>query len=216
MKISSARRNIVGLLTMPVSGIIALAALVIRGPLLFPGDGMTAWANETASGVYQITQLLVMAAFVLPFFGFVSLYNYFSDKGFSERMAYFGLLMSLIGTALALPSSGIFALAAPEVSRLFMQNQINASQVIVGSISGPGMIIGIVSAVLYTLGPIFLGLAIWKCNTLPKWAGVLFALHGALLSFGFSFFPALLSGWLLFAISGGWVAWSVSKSTSTT
>lgn len=210
MKTSNPKRNFVGLMTLPISGILALLALMIRGPVSsIPVDDFAEWSITTSSGIYQITQIMVVIAYVLPFFGFYSLYACLAGNDRVEQIAFCGMLTSLIGTALALPALGIATFVAPAVGRLFLQGQIDVSQVIIDSITGPGLIIGVASAILYSLGPICLGMAVWHCNNLPKWAGGYFALHGILLSFGFSFFPALILGWALFTISGGWITWSV-------
>ncbi len=203
------------LLTLPISGAIGTVAVLVRGPLGLPLDDATEWARVTASGLYLVTQVAVLVAFVLPFFGLVSLYAYLARNDRVERLAFVGLLTSLIGTALALPALGILTFVAPVVSRLVLQGQAHLSQVVVEAITGPGLIVGLLSAILYTLGSLCLGIAVWRYKTLPKWAGVLFALHGLLLSFGFTFFPALILGWTLFTASGSWITWSIWKQTVT-
>ncbi len=211
MKLANPKRDLVGLLTLPISGILALIALMIRGPIGSPLDDIAEWSRFISSGMYLGAQIVMIAAYVLPFYGLCSLYVYLAGNDRVERTAFIGMLPSLMGTALALPASGIFTFVAPVVGRSFLQDQVNASQVFIDSVSGPGLMVGIVSAILYTLGPVFLGVAVWRSNDLPKWAGAFFAVHGALLSFGFAFFPALILGWILFTISGGWIFWSVLR-----
>lgn len=211
MKLANPKRDLVGLLTLPISGILALAALMIRGPIGSPLDDIEAWSRFTSTGMYLGAQIAMIAAYVLPFYGLCSLYICLAGNDRVERTAFIGMLTSLMGTALALPASGIFAFVAPVVGRSFLQNQVNISQVFIDSVSGPGLMVGMVSAILYTLGPVFLGVAVWRSHDLPKWAGAFFAVHGALLSFGFAFFPALILGWILFTISGGWIFWSARK-----
>lgn len=211
MKTANSKRDLVGLSTLPISGILALIALLIRGPISSPLEDIAAWSRFTSSAMYLGAQIAMIIAYVLPFYGLCSLYVYLAGNDRVERMAFIGMLTSLMGTALALPASGIFAFVAPVVGRAFLQDQMNVSQMFIDSISGPGLMVGIVSAVLYTLGPIWLGLAVWRSNNLPKWAGACFAIHGALLSFGFSFFPALILGWILFTTGGGWIFWSVLR-----
>lgn len=211
MKTSTRKRDLVGLLTLPISGILALTALMVRGPIGNPLEDVAAWSRFTSSAMYLGTQIAMIAAYVLPFYGLCSLYVYLADDNHVERTAFIGMLTSLMGTALALPASGIFTFVAPVVGRSFLQDQVNVSQVFIDSVSGPGLLVGIVSAILYTLGPVFLGVAVWRSNDLPKWAGAFFAVHGVLLSFGFAFFPALILGWILFTTGGGWIFWSVLR-----
>jgi hypothetical protein len=71
---------------------------------------------------------------------------------------------------------------------------------------------------LMFVGSVLLGVAVWRSETLPKWAGAIwvasslvFYLLGAvagILTTGASL-PTQPVGGLLIAISGGWIAWSV-------
>lgn len=63
---------------------------------------------------------------------------------------------------------------------------------------------------LYSLGAILLGVAIWRCGALPKAAGVLYALAGPLISVvGLVIGPAQTVGSALLIVSSVWMAWHV-------
>jgi polyferredoxin len=101
--------------------------------------------------MYLGAQIAMIAAYVLPFYGLCSLYVYLAGNDRVERTAFIGMVTSLMGTALALPPSGIFAFVAPVVGISFLQNQVNVSQLFIDSVTGPSAMVGILSAILYTL-----------------------------------------------------------------
>lgn len=72
----------------------------------------------------------------------------------------------------------------------------------------PGENVFYVTFLLYSAGFILFGFAVWGSGTLPKWAGVLLALHAPLFS---GPLPELFSvlGALLLLGGGGWIAYAV-------
>jgi len=57
-------------------------------------------------------------------------------------------------------------------------------------------------ASLYVGGCLLFGVAVWQSGTINKWAGVILALHGLFIAFGFGI-PAMLTlNWVLL-IAGG-------------
>jgi hypothetical protein len=101
--------------------------------------------------MYLGAQIAMITAYVLPFYGLCSLYVYLAGNDRVERTAFIGMVTSLMGTALALPASGIFAFVAPVVGISFLQNQVNVSQLFIDSVTGPSAMVGILSAILYPL-----------------------------------------------------------------
>ena len=65
------------------------------------------------------------------------------------------------------------------------------------------------------MGPLSFGLAIWRKGNMSRISAVLFAIHGVLLSFGVSIFPALILEWVLLAISGILISLDVRKEVRT-
>lgn len=191
-----------GLLTIPLSSILAVLTLWLRGPLNFPLSDKLEWVATISSPNYLLFQNLILVAYVLPLLGFFVLYNVVAENVQVKNIAFLGLIGSVLGTALALPASGIVSFVAPFAAQLDVDGQILMGQAITDAIIGKGMWVGIVAAVMYTVGPLLFGIAIWRHPDLSRVAAVLFIIHGGLLSFGFSFFPLLLVGWGSLAISG--------------
>ena len=65
----------------------------------------------------------------------------------------------------------------------------------------------------YSAGFILFGVSIWRSGVLPKWAGVLVAVHAPLIS---GPVPNVVSvvGALLVVVGGGWIALSALRSPS--
>ena len=202
------------LLTFPASGILAIIALLLRRFAGLPGQNLVEWAEVVSSSVYLISQYGYILAYVLPFFGFWALYMVLMQCKV-ERLAFWGLMGTLLGTGLPLTTLGVFAYASPVMGRLFLLGDSPLPEVTTEIAMGSSMVLGMPGAILYVGGCTLSGVAVWKCGTLARWSGVTLALHGLFLSFGFGSPPVLLLGWVLLVVSGGWFSWSVWKETAT-
>lgn len=207
----SSNRLLAAMLTIPISGALGAAVLLLRGPLVIPLTGASDWIEIVSSANFLVYQNLLIVSYVLPFVGFLALYEYLRRDVRVEKLSFVGVILTLWGTALALPSLGIISFVAPIASQLGSGEQAMIGQIITDALTGSGFMIGILAAIFYTIGPMLFGIAIWRNANLSNVAAVLFAIHGVFLSFGFSFFPALLIGWILLAISGILISIGVRK-----
>ena len=69
----------------------------------------------------------------------------------------------------------------------------------------------LLALLLYVAGFVLWGVAVWRSGVLPKWAGVLVALHAPLLVFGPLSVVGPVVGALLALVGGGWIALSVLR-----
>lgn len=191
--------------TVPLAGIVGLVGVLLRSPFALPIPDVDRWAAVATQPVFTTSQFLILIGYVLPFIGFWGLYALLQDQK-NESIAFWGFMLSVWGTALALPTLGITAFAGPLAASSYLAGNANAAQWIVDAVTGDGFAVGITAALSYTVGPALLGIAVWRSGTLPKWAGLLFALHGPCLSFGFGMYPILIVGWVLLIVSGSWIA----------
>ena len=191
-----------GLLALPISAILGAGVLLLRGPLSFPLTDDSGWIEIVTSSNFLILQDLLTAAYVLAFVGFLALYEVLREDVRTKRLALVGFILTLWGTALAMPSLGIVSFVAPIAGQSGVSDQVTIGRIVTEAVTGPGLLVGIVAGVFYTAGPLLFGIAIWRDAGLSKVAAVLFVIHGVLLSFGFSIFPAVILGWVLLAISG--------------
>jgi hypothetical protein len=88
-----------------------------------------------------------------------------------------------------------------------VQNTVELTNAIFGD---PTQSVFYAAFLLYSAGFILFGFAVWGSGTLPKWAGVLLAIHAPLLS---GPLPDLFSvlGALLLMVGGGWVTFAVLR-----
>ena len=203
-------RIFICLWSLPISGILAIIALFLRKFVGLPGENLLKWAQAVSSNVYLISQYMYILAYVLPFFGFWALYMFLLQHNV-ERLAFWGLMGTLIGTGLPLTTLGVFAYASPEMGKLYLLGDTHLPQVITEIAMGSSMVLGTLGAFLYVGGCTLFGIAIWRSGTLPGWSGVLLALHGLFISFGFSSPPIIILSWICLIISGSSFIWSVSK-----
>ena len=190
------------LLTMPVSGVIAIISLIMRKFSGLPGTRPSEWAEHVSAPTYLISQYAYAIAYVMPFLGFWALYAQIRDQDSGEGFAFWGLMGALAGTALALPTLGVLAFAGPEFARLFLSGSPEMARILNDIALGPAMALGLPAAVLYSAGCLLLGIAVWRTGSLPKWPGIALAAHGFTLVFGFGSPVALVLSWLLFIACG--------------
>lgn len=197
----------IALWLLPAAGIIGLVGVLLRGPNALPIPDSIQWAAVATQPIFMMAHFLLIIGYVLPFIGFWALYEIFKDQK-GEKSAFWGFMLSVWGTALALPALGIAAFAGPLAAEAFLADNPSTASMITDAVMGSGFIVGMAAAVGYTIGPALYGVAIWRSSILPKWAGLLFALHGICLSLGFGLYPVLVIGWVLFIVSSGWIAMS--------
>jgi len=197
------KRILFGLSSFIIGGIAGIVSMILRGKDLLPNpDIVNEWSLAVQSNQYLISQYqYIILAYILPFFGFWSLYEILRNKKQLEKLSFWGMIFSILGTALVLPNLGVFAYVSPQVGKLFIDGN-DVSNVIVDAISKTAMPIGIFGAILYTTGPILLGISIWKSKIFNKISGILLILHGLILSFSFSSYYLLIVGWFLLIIIG--------------
>lgn len=204
-------RLLPGMFAISISGVLGAAVLLLRGPLTFPLTVDSGWIEMISSANFLIYQNLLIVSYVLSFVGFLALYEYLRKDVRGEKLSFVGLILTLCGTALALPALGIVSFVTSSASQLSPADQARVGQIVTEAITGSGLMLGIVAAFFYTTGPLLFGIAIWRHANLSNVSAVLFIFHGALLSFGFSIFPALILGWILLAISGLLISLTVWK-----
>ena len=203
MQLPSSKRLIFCLSTLPVSGIMAVGALLLRNFVVLPGDNPSTWAQMVVSSNYLTAQYIYILAYAIPLIGFWALYMVLSELNF-ERLAFWGFLGTLFGTALPLTTLGVFSFASPAIGNLYLQGNTQAPQIINEIAFGSSMMLaGLPGAVFYVVGCISFGIAIWKSENLSNWAGVFLALHGLFIAFGFGMPILLVLSWVFLITCGG-------------
>jgi hypothetical protein len=196
------KRISLGLATLPVSAVLAISAIFLRGTSIMPFPDVELWAETVTGSLYNIAQKIYLVTYVLPLFGFWALYKHLSGFERIEKISFWGFICSLWGIGLALPILGVFTYASPHLGQLFLDGNDALPDIINSIVSKDAMYLGVPAALLYSAGSILLGIGIFRAGVYPKIIPLILIPHGLLLSFGFSFPPVLVLGWVMLFASG--------------
>jgi hypothetical protein len=201
----------IGLLTLPLYGLLTLWTTFIHQP--DPNADFEVYARYVSATNYLVDHLFgSILGVMLAIFGAVALSVYLS----SRRSALTAMVLSIAGHALTLTLFGMSTFATPAIGRAYLEGQQNIIEVNQDILGTPVIVTALLGGLLYSAGTILFGVAVWRSATLPKWAGVLYAPTGLLISLvGLILGQAQTLGSLLIIIGGGWIAWSVMRRPST-
>ena len=159
---------------------------------------------------YFLSQFVgYVLGFTLLTLGIFALTVYPSDiRG--ERWALGAMILSILGVGLLLSHYGLRAYDIPALGEVYLggeQGAVEMANVIFGD---PTRSVFYAAFLLYSAGFILFGFGVWGSETLPRWSGVILAIHAPLLS---APLPDLFSvlGALLLLAGGGWVAFAVLR-----
>ena len=202
-----------GMFALPCSGLLGTISVLLPRVFIDPSVDPRGFAE--ASGSIGLGNMLGIGALVLWLVGIQALYSLLSGMSVG-RWALVALILSFVGIGLFLPLAGILAFAAPVAGRAYMNGDQNAISLIADSIalSNPSaLLFGGLSVLLFIVGSMIFGIVIWRCEVLPRWAGIIYAVAGTLsfLSAPLYNFTVALFGGLLLLISGAWISASITK-----
>jgi hypothetical protein len=202
-----------GLLTLPLAGLLAVWA-TLAGSTFFDFSDTVVDPEEAAQAYDSLGYFLSQFAgyvigLTLLILGAFALTVYLAEVR-GERWVLGAMVLSVLGTGLLLSIYGLRTYAVPALGGAYLSGQLNAIEMANTIFSYPTATIFYVAFLLYSAGFILFGFAVWGSRTLPKWAGILLAIHAPLFS---GPLPELFSvlGALLLLAGGGWVALGVLR-----
>ena len=169
------------LYTFLVGGILGLIATLLLGDS--PSVENTAqWAEFASSNKYTIAYYSLIYAYLLPIPGFWALHRIFSEERTTFLLSFWGMILSILGSALPMAAMGVSAFAFPAVARMSLSDGLDIAA-ITGNIFTPGtMIFLLFSGFYYLVGIILFGIVLWKRRNLSlKIASISLVLHGLLI-----------------------------------
>lgn len=196
----------VGLLALPVYGLLTGWATLTHQPSA--QDDFPAYARYITTPEFLAGHLVgSIGGTILAIYGVMALFGYLARRrGAGTALA--GLLTSVAGNVLVVALFGVAAFAAPPLGRAFLAGNTSMADLNSAIYSAPLGLTGLLGTLLYSLGAILFGVAIWRSGALPKATGILYALAGPLISvFGLFIGPAQTLGAALLIIASVWIAW---------
>ena len=205
------------LLALPIAGLLVTWAAIASSAFFDFSD-----AAVDPEGVAQAYDSL--GYFLSQFAGYVlgltlltvgvfALTIYLSEiRG--ERWSMVAMLLSILGVGLLLSHYGLRTYAVPALGGAYLNGEQNAVEMANVIFGNPAQSVLYVAFLLYSAGFILFGFGVWGSGALPKWAGVLLAIHAPLLT---APLPDLFSvlGALLLLVGGGWITFAVLRKPPT-
>lgn len=163
-------------------------ALILAGLTLIPQGILMAnvpsapeqnleMATAANSFNYRLGMMLVGISLALFILGVFALYAHLSQTK-QERVAFAGLIVTVGFLGMFLPIIGFAAYVVPAIGSLVEQGHVEMVAVMEQTFREPFTVVPFFAGILWNIGNILMGIAIWRSGTLWKWGGLLFMLYG--------------------------------------
>lgn len=195
-----------GIWALPLGALLGLIGNLSSLSIPDPDNDPTGAAHATTTGYFLIQFIANVLSPALAIFGIFALFAYLLHTH-GGRLASSAMVLSILGLSMLLSFGGIITYAIPALAQEYLNGQQSAIQMTNALFNAEVFAVVIVGGLLIFLGFVLFGVALWRLETLPKWAGVVLALAGLLLAVPGQV-PALL-GTLLVVIAGVWIALDV-------
>ncbi len=203
----------IGVWALPVYGLLTLWGTFTHEP--DRRNEVEAYARFLSTDIYLAHHLLgSILGTILGIFGVIALAAYLANSRVG-RLALLAMVLSVVGNCLILTLFGFSTIVSPVIGKLYLAGQPGAMEVNEAIFSTTAiLIISVPGLVLYLVGAILLGVAVWRSGTLPKWAGALYVPSGLLIAAGVAIGELRPIGSALIVVAGGWIAWTVTREPS--
>jgi hypothetical protein len=205
----------VGLFALPVYALLIAYATLEPEP--DQESDTQSWARFVSSTEYLIGHLagnVVGSALVI--FGTFALGTYLA-AGQAARLGLWGMVLAVSGQILFTVPGALSTFATPAIGAAYLAGNRDAMTLEFSPVASAVLALGLLLAVT---GNVLLGVAIWRSGTLPRWAGVMWAVAavvfyvlGAALGMATTgaSLPTQPIGAVLMAVSGAWIAWAAVR-----
>jgi hypothetical protein len=203
-----------GLLTLPLAGLLLTWAAIATSAFFdFTGTRLDPEevARASTSAGYFLSQFIgYLVGLTLLTVGVFALTVYLSEFR-RERWTLLAMVLGILGIGLLLSYYGLSTYAVPVLGKAYL-NDVQNAVVLANTILLDGLTRSVLymAFLLYSAGFILFGFGVWSSRALPKWAGVLLALHAPLFT---APLPNLFSvlGALLLLVGGGWITFAILR-----
>ena len=213
----------IGLLGLPLYGIMTFFSSLDPQP--DPNTQYEAFSRFVTTNGYVLKHLFLSdLGVIFVIFGIFALGAYLT-RSRAGTMGLWAMVIGVFGQALFLLIGGVSTFATPVEGQAYLAG-IEEYRELPTSLAGTVQAATLgVSVLLQFVGNVLLGVAVWRSEILPKWAGALWAFAPVLMYvFGLAYAmtigaastpPTVPAGAVLLAISGAWMALSVLSRAST-
>jgi hypothetical protein len=193
-----------GVVAIPVYGLAVLLSTLSHQPDYrtdFP-----AYAEYVTTTSFPVSHLVgSILGSTIGLVGVLALFAVLAATG-ARRLALRGLVLSVAGMAFIMTLFGAAAFAQPAIGRAYLAGQQAAVAINSDLYGAPAVAVGLTGGLLYSAGAALLGVAVWRAGTLPRWAGVLYAMAVPLIAVvGLAVGVAQPVGAVLLIVSGAWI-----------
>jgi hypothetical protein len=169
-----------GLLALPLYGVLTFWSSFDPQP--DPNTDYEAWSRYVTTNHYVLTHLFGSTlGLILAIFGAFALGAHLA-KSRAGRLALVATVITVTGSALFLPGMGVSTFAAPEEGQAYLAGIEGLPEMPTSCADIAFAAISVLVVVLLFGGNVLLGVDVWRSETLPKWAGALWA-GGAVLMY---------------------------------
>jgi hypothetical protein len=202
----------IGLFALPLSGVLIAWSSLDPQPdqVKHPEE----WARFVGSSYYLLTHVFgSIGSALLAIFGVFALGAYLTG-GRAGRLGLVAMVITVVGQSLSLVIGGVSTFASNAIGRAYLAG---TKEVIRLEFPTAMSVLFGLAILLLVVGNVLLGVAVWRSETLPKWAGaiwvasaLLFYVLGAVLGMATTGSSLLTQpvGGLLMVVGGGWIALS--------
>lgn len=174
-----AKRIRLGGIALILSGV----ALAPQGPLTHHVPSAPEQNLEFAAGAnsfnYRFGSMLAGVSLAFLVLGVFALYARLSATK-RERLALVGLTMTVGFLVLFLPVTGFAFYVVPAIGELVEEGATEMVEVMDQTFLEPFILIPFFAGILWNVGIILLGLAVWRSDALWRWSGLLFVVWGVI------------------------------------
>lgn len=210
MSAYTARLIRLGLWALPLTGVLKLLGQFGTFNSITYGVADRAAAQAVSSPLFFIGEFLgSLLPVVLGLFGIFALFAYLLNTS-ARRWATIAFVLSIVGLGLTLPALGVINYAFPALGRAYLDGQPGAFGFVDNFFRFPQVAV-LFPALLVPIGAVFFSIAIWKSQTISRWAGVLFAVTTWLVAFPLPIHILRLIGGLIGVLAGGWLVFSALR-----
>jgi hypothetical protein len=172
-----ANRLTLGALALVMAGVTQLPTGILRAGVPTDPAHNLEFALGANSFAFRLGMALTGVSLTFFVLGLFALYAYLSRTK-AERLALIGLVVTVGFLILYLPVIGFAAYVVPAIGSLAEQGHPEMIQVMDQTFREPFIPIPFCGGILWNIGPILLGIAIWRSGRLWKWSGLLLVVFG--------------------------------------